>query len=191
MEKVKGKNAIGLYTNTLKNGDTVYYYTLKINSKLKWFKVGTNKNGYRIEDAKKARTEKYNEINNLEKRDVVAMGRKKGRILTFDEIFYKYFDYNMESKIKTQSYDILKRQYEFRVKKFIGHISMMLTEKDIETMTLTNKNDKNNPISLTYVDSCTNLVWTTINHAINHNLYYGTDLTKNLQRYKGDNSRLR
>jgi hypothetical protein len=27
MEKVKGKNAVGLYTNKLKNGDVVYYYT--------------------------------------------------------------------------------------------------------------------------------------------------------------------
>jgi integrase len=192
MEKVKGKNAVGLYTNKLKNNDIVYYYTLKIAGKVKWFKVGTKSNGFRVEDAKIARTKKYNEINHLEKKDVVAMGRKKGKVLTFDDLFNKYYEYNMERKLKTKSYWILKRQYNFRVKKHLGHIPMdILTTQDIEKMTLANKNDKKMPISLSYLDSCTNLVRTVLNHAINNDLYDGNDLTKKITRYCGDNARLR
>jgi hypothetical protein len=133
MEKVKGKNAIGLYTNKLKNGDVVFYYTLKINGKVKWFKVGTKSNGFRVEDAKKARVEKYNTINNIDKKDVVAMGRKKGRVLTFDEIFTKYIDYNMERKVKTDSYVASKGMYEYRIQKYIGHIPMDRLTKEVAT----------------------------------------------------------
>ena len=44
---------------------TPLFFTLKVFGKLKWFKVGTEKNGYRVADARKARTEKYNEINKI------------------------------------------------------------------------------------------------------------------------------
>ena len=192
MEKVKGNNSVGLYTNKLKNGDIVYYYTLKIFGKVKWFKVGTKSNGYRVEDAKKARTEKYNEINNIEKKDVQMMGRKKGRVLTFDEIFYKYIEYNMERKVKTDSYIASKGMYEYRIKKYIGHIPMdRMTKEDIEIAQLANKNDKTNPISLTYVDMIVDLIRAVINHAIDEKLFVGTDLTKKVTRYREENARLR
>jgi integrase len=192
MEKVKGKNAVGLYTNILKNGDVVYYYTLKINKKVKWFKVGTKSNGFRVEDAKIARTKKYNEINHIEKKDVVAMGRKKGRVLTFDEIFTKYIDYNMERKVKTDSYVASKGMYEYRIKKYIGHIPMdRLTKEDIENAQLSNKNDKTNPISLTYVDMIVDLIRAVINHSTTQNIYNSPDLTKSIKRYREENARLR
>ena len=192
MEKVGGKNAIGLYTNTLKNKDKVYYYTLKINGKLKWFKVGNEKNGIRLEDAKIARTKKYNEVNHIEKKDVIAMGRKKGRILTFDEIFTKYIEYNMERKVKTDSYVASKGMYEYRIQKYIGHIPMdRLTKEDIENAQLSNKNDKTNPISLTYVDMIVDLIRAVINHSTTQNLYNSPDLTKSIKRYREENARLR
>jgi len=82
--------------------------------------------------------------------------------------------------------------YEYRIKKHIGYIPMdKLKKEDIENMALTNKNDKDNPIGLTYVDMIIDLCRTIINHAIKHNLYSGIDLTKNITRYKEENARLR
>ena len=61
------------------------------------------------------------------------MGRKKGRILTFDEIFTKYIDYNMERKVKTDSYVASKGMYEYRIQKYIGHIPMDRLTKEVAT----------------------------------------------------------
>ena len=82
MEKVSGSNNVGLYKKKLKSGDVSLFFTLKVFGKLKWFKVGTEKNGYRVADARKARTEKYNEINKIDKKDIQRLGRKKRTVLT-------------------------------------------------------------------------------------------------------------
>ena len=76
MEKIGGIKDVGLYKNKTKKGYT-FYFTLKINKKTKWFKAGTSENGYRVDDLKKDRTKKYNEINHLEKKMLLLWEEKK------------------------------------------------------------------------------------------------------------------
>jgi len=192
MEKISGSNNTGLYKKKLKNGDTSYFFTLKVYGKLKWFKVGTEKNGYRVVDARKARIEKYNEINKIEKKDIQRLGRKKRVIPTFHEVFNHYIEYNLAHKVKKESYLKSQGVYNFRIKKHIGDIPLdKLSKEDIEQLALINKNDTKNPISLTYVNMIIDLIRTVMNHASTHSLYQGTDLTKNIKRYPVDNKRRR
>ncbi len=192
MEKINGSNNVGLYKKKLKSGDVSLFFTLKVFGKLKWFKVGTEKNGYRVVDARKARTEKHNEINKIDKKDIQRLGRKKRTVLTFDEIFTHYIEYNLNHKVKKESYIKSNGLYNFRIKKHIGNIPIdKLTKEDIEKLALSNKNDNKNPICLTTVNMIIDLVRTVINYAIAHNLFIGNDLTKNIKRYPIDNHRRR
>ncbi|MEA2018859.1 MAG: tyrosine-type recombinase/integrase [Campylobacterota bacterium] len=192
MEKLKGSNVVGLYKNALKNKDIAYYYTLKINGKVQWFKVGTQKNGYRIEDARKARSDKYNEIHNIEKKDTVKAGRKKRTIPFFDEVFDKYIEYNLTHKEKTKTYKNYRSMYNNRIKKSIGHISIdKITQSDVENIILKYRVSKTDTLAPKTLNTLLSLIRMVYKYASLNDIYNGADITKNIKKLDIDNARLR
>ena len=192
MEKLKGKNAVGLYQNILKNKDIVYYYTLKINGKVQWFKVGQKSNGFRIEDARKARLKKYNEVNNIETKDTQKLNRKKRTIPLFDEVFQKYIDYNLTHREKTKTYKNYRSMYNNRFKKDIGHIQIdKITQSDIENIILKYRTTKIEPLAPKTLNTMLDLIRMVYKYANINDIYNGNDITKNIKKFNIDNARLK
>jgi len=193
MKKINRSNSVGLYQNELKNGDIAYYYTLKINGKLKWFKVGTYKNGYRVEDARKARNEHINKINNIEvKEDIQALGRKKQTIPLYDEVMQEYIDYNLKHKIKTKTYKNYLGNYIKRVKPFIGHMSIdKVRKEDIVDLLHRHRKDPNEPLSPKSLNTMLDVIRMVYKYARENKKYMGEDVTATIPKFKVDNARLR
>jgi len=192
MEKIKGSNSTGLYQNKLKNGDIAYYYTLKIHGKLKYIKVGTNKNGYRIEDARKARREHYNKLNDIEVKDVQRLGRQKRAIPFYDEVMNQYIDYNLTHREKTKTYKNYLGTYNKRVKPFIGDIPIdKITKEHIENLLLKHRTDEKDPLSPKSLNTILDVVRMVFKYAKLNDIYSGEDITANIQKFKIDNARLR
>ena len=192
MEKLKGKNAVGLYQNILKNKDIVYYYTLKINGKVQWFKVGNKSNGFRIEDVRKARLKKYNEVNNVETKDTQKLNRKKRTIPLFDEVFQKYIDYNLTHREKTKTYKNYRSMYNIRFKESIGHIQIdKVSQSDIENVILKYRISDTEPLANKTLNTMLDLIRMVYKYANLNDIYNGKDITKNIKKLDVDNSRLR
>ena len=190
MEKVKGAKYTGVYQKKLKNGDIAYYYTLKINGKVKWVKVGTKNNGYRIEDAKNARAEKYNEVHNIIKKDTVKLGRMLQSIPTLDEVFYKYIEHKSAHNPTTKTFLDYKGRYNKRISPYIGN-------KQIDQITTMNINDvlkkhklcKQDPLSLKSLNMLGQIIRYTYSFAKENDIYNGNNPTDNIQKYAIDNER--
>lgn len=192
MEKLKGKNAVGLYQNELKNKDIVYYYTLKINGKVQWFKVGNKSNGFRIEDARKARLKKYNELHNIETKDTQKLNRKKRTMPFFDEVFKQYIQYYLTHREKTKTYRGYRSMYNNRFKKSIGHITIdKVSKADIENIILKYRVSKTERLAPKTLNTMLDLIRMVYKYANLNDIYDGEDITKNIKRFNIDNSRLR
>jgi len=192
MEKIAGSNSTGLYQNKLKNGDTAYFYTLKIHGKLKYVKVGTKKNGYRVEDARKARREHYNKINDIEVKDVQALGRKKRTVPFYDEVMNQYIDHNLTHKIKTKTYKNYLGNYIKRVKPFIGHLTIdKVRKEDIESLVNRHRTDPLDPLAPKSLNTMLDVIRMVYKFARQNNIYKGEDITEHIPKLKIDNARLR
>lgn len=192
MEKIKGSNAVGLYQNKLKNGDIAYYYTLKIHGKLEWFKVGLKSNNYRVEDARIARREKYNEVHNIEVKDTQKLGRKKRTVPYYDEVMNQFVENKIKNSVKTKTYENYLGTYNVRVKEFIGHLPMdSITKAHIENILLTHRTSKTNPLSLKSLNTLLSVVRMVYKYAKQEGLYSGEDVTESIPTFYIDNARLR
>ena len=192
MEKVGGSNSIGLYQNKLKNGDVAYYYTIKIHGKLKYVKVGNKSNGYRVEDARKARREHYNKINNIEVKNVKALGREKRTVPLYDEVMNAYIDYNLTHKLKTKTYKNYLGNYTKRVKPFIGHLSIdKVRKEDVENLLFRHRTDPDDPLSPKSLNTMLDVIRMVYKFTRQNNIYNGEDITENIPKFKIDNARLR
>jgi site-specific recombinase XerD len=192
MEKIKGSNATGLYQNKLKNGDIAYFFTLKVHGKLEWFKVGLKSNNYRVEDARIARREKYNEVHNVEVKDTQKLGRKKRTIPYYDEIMNQFIDYKITHSIKTKTYENYLGTYNKRVKEFIGHLQIdTITKEHIENIILRHRTSETDPLSLKSLNSILDVVRMVYKYAKENNLYNGEDVTANIAKFEIDNARLK
>lgn len=192
MEKIKGSNATGLYKNKLKKGDISYYYTLKLHGKLEWFKVGLHSDGYRVEDARKSRTDKYNEIHNIEKKDIQKLGRKKRTIPFYDEVMNEYTEYKTTHALKTKYHKNNLGTYNKRVKPFIGHISIdKITKEHIENILLKHRTSETESLSLSSLNSILDVIRMVFNYAKDKKFYDGDNPTKDIEKYPLDNARER
>lgn len=191
MEKVKGSKFIGVYQKKLKSGDIAYYYTLKINGKVKWVKVGTKNNGYRIEDAKNARAEKYNEVHNIVKRDTVKLGRMIQRVPTLDEIFNQYIEHNIAHKEKPKTFLDYKSSYNKRVSPHIGNLQIdTINSKNINDMFLIHKSSKTDSLSPKSLNTLREIIRSTYKFAIEQDLYDGKNpVDDTVMKYDVDNQR--
>ena len=192
MEKIKGSNSTGLYQNKLKNKDIAYYYTLKINGKVQWFKVGTKNNGYGVSDARIARSKKYNDIHNIEKKDTQKMGRQKRTVPFYDEVMNQYIKYKIENKIKTKTYDNYLGTYNKRVKSFIGGIPIdKITKEQIENIILRHRTSETNPLALKSLNTLLDVIRMVYKYARENDIYDGKDITANIEKFEFDNTRER
>jgi site-specific recombinase XerD len=192
MEKIKGSNAVGLYQNVLKNKDVVYYYTLKVNNKVQWFKVGKKSDGYRVEDARKARRDNYNKINDIEKKDTQKMGRKIRTVPFFDEVFDEYINYYLTHREKTKTYKGYQSIYNNRFKKAIGDIPInKVTKSDIENVILKYRTSETERLKPKTLNTMIDVIRMTYKYARLNKVYEGEDITKNIEKFKIDNARLR
>lgn len=192
MEKVGGSNSIGLYQNKLKNGDVAYYYTIKIHGKLKYVKVGNKSNGYRVEDARKARRDHYNKINDIEVKNVKALGREKRTVPLYDEVMHAYIDYNLTHKLKTKTYKNYLGNYIKRVKPFIGHLTIdKVRKEDIGNLLFRHRTDPLDPLSPKSLNTMLDVIRMVYKFARQNNIYNGEDITENIPKFKIDNARLR
>ena len=192
MEKVGGSNSIGLYQNKLKNGDVAYYYTIKIHGKLKYVKVGNKSNGYRVEDARKARREHYNKVNDIEVKNVKALGREKRTVPLYDEVMNAYIDYNLTHKLKTKTYKNYLGNYTKRVKPFIGHLTIdKVRKEDIENLLFRHRTDPDDPLSPKSLNTMLDVIRMVYKFTRQNNIYNGEDITENIPKFKIDNARLR
>lgn len=192
MEKIKGSNATGLYQNKLQNGDVSYFFTLKIKNELEWFKVGLKSNGYRVEDARIARREKYNEVHNIERKDTQKLGRKKRTVPFYDEVMNQFIDYKIKHNIKIKTYENYLGTYNKRVKEFIGHLTInTITKEHIENIILRHRTSDTDPLSLKSLNSILDVVRMVYKYAKENNLYNGEDVTANITKFEIDNARLK
>lgn len=192
MEKIKGSNATGLYQNKLQNGDVSYFFTLKIKNELEWFKVGLKSNGYRVEDARIARREKYNEVHNIERKDTQKLGRKKRTVPFYDEVMNQFIDYKIKHNIKIKTYENYLGTYNKRVKDFIGHLTMdAITKEHIENIILRHRTSDTDPLSLKSLNSILDVVRMVYKYAKENNLYNGEDITAKIPKFEIDNARLK
>lgn len=192
MEKIKGSNAVGLYQNNLQNGDIAYFYTLKINGKVQWFKVGTKKNGYGVSDARIARNNKYNEVHNIEKKDTKKLGRKKRTLPLYDEVMNQFVEYKTKNKLKTKTYDNYLGTYNIRVKPFIGNLPIdKITQDDIESIIERHRTSPIKPLSLKSLNTLLDVVRMVYKYARQKDIYNGKDITENIEKFKFDNTRER
>jgi len=192
MEKIKGSNSTGLYQNKLKNNDIAYYYTLKINGKVQWFKVGTKNNGYGVSDARIARNKKYNEIHNIEKKDTQKMGRQKRTVPLYDEVMHQFIDYKIANKLKTKTYDNYLGTYNKRVKPFIGYIPIdKITQENVEDMIKLHRKSPTDALSLKSLNTILDVIRMVYKFARQKDIYNGKDITEDIEKFQFDNTRER
>lgn len=191
MEKIKGSNSTGLYQNKLQNGDVSYFYTLKINDIPVWFKVGQKSDGYRVEHARKARKEKYNEIHNIETQNTKALGREKRTTPLYDEVMRDFIASKKKNKIKTKTYDNYLGSYVKRVKPFIGNTPIdKITKKDVEDMIETHSKG-DDKLALKSLNTLRDVIRMVFNYAIKEKIFFGENFIEDIEPFKIDNTRER
>ena len=128
MLREKSNRYLGVYYQTLKNGDKAYYITYKENDKKKWLKLGLHSEGIREAYCNKKRGEITSKLRLGEDLPEVA----KRNVLTLNEYSKKFYDdkefHNKQNK-KTRA------RVEKHIQKTLGDLPLnKITKEQIEQL---------------------------------------------------------
>ena len=132
MARIKSKKFTGVYYNELQGGDRSYYitYTDTDNKKV-WFKVGKKSEGITEPFANNKRNEFVNDMRLGQEPEAVTK-RKKKKIITFDSIAMKHYDFKA---LHNRRNDKNRQIYITHIKPFIGNKNITsIKTSDIEAI---------------------------------------------------------
>ena len=179
---IKSKKYIGVMYKILKNGDRSYYISFKLGNKYKRIHIGKKSEGITEVFCYQKRNEA---INKAKFGDDTSIIKTKRKIITFQEIAERFFEYNkINSKNHKHNFSI----YKNHIKEFIGGKSI----KDISVSNIKKiQDEKLKKLSPKTVNEIIQLISTIFNYNIKKKYITIDNPAQEIKRLKIDNERLR
>lgn len=180
MSREKSNRYVGVYYQTLKNGDKAYYITYKENNKKKWLKLGLHSEGVREAYCNQKRGEITSKLRLGEDLPEVA----KRNILTLNEyskIFYDNKELHNKQNKKTRA------RIEKHIQETLGDFPLnKITKKQIEDI----QKDKKDILAPASINFITGQLSAIFNYAIENQLI-NKNPCKYVKKIKIYNTRIR
>lgn len=126
MTREKSKKYVGVYYQTLQNGDKAYYITYKENNKKKWLKIGLHSEGVREQYCNQKRNEITSKIRLGEDLPEVA----KRNVLTLNEFAKKFYD---DKEVHNKQNKKTRARVEKHIQETLGDLPLnKITKEQIE-----------------------------------------------------------
>lgn len=180
MARIKSKKYLGIYFETLQNGDKAYYITYKENNKKIWLKIGLHSEGIRESFCNQKRNEITTKIRLGEDLPEVA----KRKLLSLNEVAKKFFD---EKELHNKQNKKTRARVEKHIQETLGNIPLNKITKEQISKIQRDKSEDLAPASVNFIIGQLNAIfnWAIENELIDKNP------CKFVKNIKVDNTRLR